>query len=134
MVTLDVIQLCRKQLKQHDEQYQLDYLKLSRTAFQAILQSQRDLLDRFDSAALHFTTTCLVSLSHGIVQVMPYVVFLINWFIEGLTATGRLIYKEAVSNPLFSHVMKRSVILLHTHVLCMKAILLKTDINLQGFI
>ena len=38
------IQLCRKELNQHDEQYQLEHLKLSRTAFQAILQSQKDLL------------------------------------------------------------------------------------------
>lgn len=38
------IQLRREGLKEHDEQYQLEHLRLSRTAFQAILQNQRELL------------------------------------------------------------------------------------------
>ena len=49
------IQLCREKLKQHNEQYQLEHLKLSRSTLQAILQSQRDLLGLHDSVALHFT-------------------------------------------------------------------------------
>ena len=79
----------------------------------------------FDSAALHFTGQSDIAIHDVLVtwsctsDALCCVSFIISCkklverHTEGLTPTGNLIYKETISSPQFSHVVKSST---HTHL------------------